>query len=102
MKFVLTRVNEHAVAVYVTLIVDWFIWLATIVERDWIGPYVLLSLAYLLAVVLPVHTVPVKIIVNAVLETRPDRCARIRGRCIDDNRAGGRTTAVIDPVFASA
>src|ERR1044071_4330526 len=69
MKFVLTRIDENALTVYVTLIVNWFVWLAPVVERDWIGPYVLLALAYLLAIVLPVHALPVKIIAIAVYVT---------------------------------
>src|ERR1041385_8736636 len=102
MKLVLARIDQNAVAVYVTLIVDGFIWLATVVERDGIGPYVLLSLADLLPVVLPVHTMPVKIIIDIVFETGPDRRTRISRRSIDDNRARSGTAAVVDPVLASA
>src|SRR5689334_1653545 len=102
MKFVFARIDQHAVAVYVTLIVDWFIWLAAIVERDGIGPDVLLSLAYLLPVVLPVHAMPVKIVIDAVFETGPDRGARIGGRSVDDDRTRRGTAAVIDPVFVTA
>src|SRR5690242_9304227 len=102
MKFVFARIDQNAIAIYVTLIVDWFIWLSAVVEGDGIGPYVLLSLAYFLPVVLPMHALPVKIIIDAVFETGPDRGARVGGRSIDDNRACGRTTAVVDPVFASA
>src|ERR1043166_5688989 len=102
MKFVFARIDQNAVAVYVTLVVDWFIRLATVVERDGIGPHVLLSLANFLAVVSPVYAVPVKIIVDAVFETRPHRGARIGGRSVDDDRARSGTAAVIDPVFVTA
>src|SRR5262245_11779972 len=102
MKFVFTRIDQNSIAVYIALIVEWFIWLATVVERDWIGPYVLFALAYLLPVVLPVHAMPVKTIIDAVFETGPDGSAWIRGRCINDNRTCSGTAAVVDPVFASA
>src|SRR5215467_14130331 len=32
MKFVLTWIHEDAVAVYISLIVDWFVWLSAVVE----------------------------------------------------------------------
>src|SRR5690242_1150023 len=102
MKVVFAWIDQNAIAVYVTLIVGWFIWLAPVVERDRVGPHVLLSLADLLAVVLPVYALPVKIIVDAVFETRPNRGARIGGRSIDDDRARSRTAAVVDPVLATA
>src|SRR5512132_1992057 len=102
MELVFTRIDQDAVAVYVTLIGDGFVRLPTVIEGNGIGPDVLFSLAYFLPVVLPVHAVPVKIIIDAVFETGPDRRARIRGRSIDNNRAGSGTTAVIDPVLAPA
>src|ERR1051326_4045019 len=102
MKFVFARIDQPTVAVDVTLIVNWFIRLAAVVKRDGIGPHVLLSLAHLLPVVLPVHAVPVKIIVDAVFEAGPDRGARIGGRSVDDDRARSWTAAVIDPIFVTA
>ena len=102
MKFVFTRINQNAITIYVTLIVDWFVWLATVVERDGIGPNVLFALSDLLPVVLPVHAMPVKVIIDSVFETGPDRRTRIRGRSVDNNRTCRRTPAVINPVFVSA
>src|ERR1051325_1585702 len=101
MQLVFTRIHQNAVAVYVALVVDWFVWLSAVVERDRVDPHILFSLAYLLPVVLPVHAVPVKIVVNAVFETSPDGAARISGRSVNDNGARSRTAAVIDPVLAS-
>src|SRR5215510_1956556 len=102
MELVFTGIDQNTIAIYVNLIVDGFIRLATIVECNRIGPDILFPLANLLAIVLPMHTVPVKIIINTVFETCPDSGAWVRGGRIDDNRAGSRTATVVDPVFASA
>src|SRR5215467_3844808 len=102
MKFVLTWIHEDAVAVYISLIVDWFVWLSAVVEGYRIRPHVLLSFANLLAVVLPVHAMPKKVVVDAVFEAGPDRGARIRCRRIDHDRARCWTTAVVDPVPVTA
>src|SRR6185369_1034792 len=100
MKLVFTRIDQNAVAVYVALVVDWFVWLATVIECNRVSPDVLFALAYLLTVMLPMHAVPIKVVIDAVFETGPDRGARISGRSIDDNRACGGTAAVINPVLA--
>src|SRR6185436_2463903 len=76
--------------------------LATIVEGDGIGPDVLLALAYLLTIVLPVHAVPVKVVVDVVFETGPDGCARVCRWCVNHDRPGSGTAAVINPVLPSA
>src|SRR6185369_15134915 len=102
MKFVFTGIDQHTIAIYVPLIVDWFIRLTTIVECNRIGPHILFPLANFLAIVLPVHAMPVKIIVDVVFEARPDGGARIGGGCVDDNCSGSRTSAVVDLVFAPA
>src|SRR3569832_844123 len=101
-KFVFTGINQNSITIYVTQIVDWFVWLATVVERNRIVPNVLFAFADLLAVVLPVHAIPVKVIIDAVFETRPNRGTRISGRSIDNDRTRRRTPTVIDPVFVSA
>src|ERR1041385_4647048 len=102
MKFVFTGINQNSIPIYVTLIIDWFVWLATVVEGNWIGPNILFAFSYLLPVVLPVHAMPVKVIIDSVFETGPNRRTRIRGWCVDNNRTRGRTTAVVNPVFVSA
>src|SRR5690349_4577033 len=101
MKLLFTGIDQHAVPVDVALIGDWLVWLAAIVKRDWIRPYILFALAHLLPVVLPVHAMPIEIIVDAVFETGPDRGARIGGRSIYDDRARCGTAAVVDPVLSS-
>src|ERR1043166_6005596 len=78
MKFVLAGIHEDAVAIYITLIGDWFVWLSAVVESYRIRPHVLLFFANLLPVVLPMHAVPVKVVVDAMFEAGPDRGARIR------------------------
>src|SRR6185369_13445958 len=102
MKLVFTWIKQNAITVYVALIVDRLIRLAAIVECDGVGPDILFSFAYLLAIVLPVHTMPVKIVIDAVFETGPDGGTWIRGRRVDDNRSGSRTATVVDPVFVPA
>src|ERR1041384_5278824 len=102
MKLVFTWINEHTITIYVALIVDWLIRLATIVECDRVVPDILFSFAYLLAIVLPVDTMPVKIVIDAVFETGPDGGTWISGGRVDDDRSGSRTPTVVDPVFAPA
>src|SRR6185503_12174017 len=101
-KFVFPGINQNPITIYVTLIVEWFVWLAAVVERNWIGPNILFALPDLLPVVLPVHAMPVKVIIDSMFETGPDGRTRICRRCVNNNRAGRRTPAVINPVFASA
>src|SRR5215813_9448651 len=102
MKLVFARIDQNTITVYVTLIVDRFIRLSTIVEGDRVGPDILFSFAYLLPVVLPVHAMPVEIVVDVVFEAGPDGGAWIGGGRVDNNRAGSRTATVVDPVLASA
>src|SRR6185436_4946022 len=90
------------ITIDITLVVDRFIWLAAIIESDRIGPDVLLSLTNLLPVVLPVHSVPVEIVVDTVFEACPDRRTRISGWSVDHDRTGGGPAAVINPIFATA
>src|SRR4030095_4189091 len=68
MKFVFSRIHQDPIAIDITLVVDRFIWLAAIIESDRVGPDVLLSLTHLLPVVLPVHSVPVEVVVDTVFE----------------------------------
>src|SRR6266446_3663461 len=77
MQFFFAGVDEYSVAVNIALIVYWFVWLPAIVESDWVGPHVLPALAQLLAIVLPMNTMPIKIILYAMLEASPDCGARI-------------------------
>src|SRR6476619_3344757 len=102
MKLVFTGINQDAVTIYVALIVERFVWLATIVERDRIGPNILFALSDFLPVVLPVHAMPKKVIIDSVFETGPNRRTRIRRRSVNNDRACRRTPAVINPVFVSA
>src|ERR1044072_687873 len=101
MKLVFTWIDQNAISIDVALIVDWFVRLATIVECDRVGPNILFPLADLLAIVLPVHTMPVKIVIDVVFEAGPDGGAWIGGGCVDDDRSGSRTAAIVDPVFAT-
>src|SRR5215217_241030 len=98
MQLVFTRIHENTVAIYVSLIVGRFVRLTAVVEGYWIRPDVLLSFANLLPVVLPVHAMPVEVVVDAMFEAGPDRRAGIRCRRIDHDRARRRTTTVVDPV----
>src|SRR5215212_287025 len=102
MKFVFTGINQDPVTMNVTLIVDWFVWLATVVERNWICPNILYAFPNLLPVVLPVYAMPIKVIIDSVFETGPNRRTRICGRSVNNNRTRRRTPTVINPVFASA
>src|ERR1044072_5174876 len=102
MKFVFARIDQHTVAVDVTLIVNWFIWLAAVVEGDRIGPHVLLSLANLLPVVSPMDAMQKKIFIEGVFKAGPERGAWMGSRSVDKNRARSRTAAVIDPILVSA
>src|ERR1051326_4633377 len=97
MKLVFTRIDQNAVAVDVALVTDWLVWLAAVVERDRVGPNVLFSLADFLPVVLPVHALPEKVVVDVVFETRPDRGAWIGGGRVDHDRACGGAAAGVDP-----
>src|SRR4029079_16983095 len=101
MKRVFTWINQNTITIDVALIVDWFIRLTAIVECDRVGPDILFSFADFLAIVLPVHTVPVKIVIDVVFETGPDGGTWIRGGRVDDDRSGSRTATVVDPVFVS-
>src|SRR6266705_2429591 len=101
MKFLLTRIHEHAIAVGKALAAARLIWLAAIIEGYRVGPDILDAVTLLLAIVLPVIAVPVEIDFDAVFEAAPDCSARIRRRSIDDNGPAERTTAVIDPVIMS-
>src|SRR6185369_8391993 len=101
MKLVFAWIDQNAITIYVALIVDWFVRLTTIVECDRVGPHILFSFAHLLAIVLPVHAMPEKIVVDVVFETGPDGGTWIRGGRVDDDRSGSRTATVVDPVFAS-
>src|SRR2546423_6460150 len=100
MKLLFSRVHEYPVTIYVSLIGNGFVRLTAVVESYWIGPNVLLSLANLLPVVLPMHAMPVKVVIDAVFEAGPDRGAGIRCRCVNHNGAGSGTTTVVDPIFA--
>ena len=102
MQLVFAGIQQHTIAVDISLIGKGLVRLAAIVEGDWIGPDVLLALAYLLAIVLPVHAVPEKVVVDVMFKTGPDSGARVCSRRVNHNRAGGRTAAVINPVLASA
>src|SRR5437868_7666255 len=102
MKLVFSRIHQNSVTIYVSLIGNRFVRLTAVVESYWIGPNVLLSFANLLPVVLPMHAMPVKVVIDAVFEAGPDRGARIRCRGVDHNRARGGTTTVVNPVFVSA
>src|SRR6478672_7220820 len=93
-QLVFTGIKQHAVAVDVALIGNRLVRLTSVIEGNRIGPNILLTLAYLLPIVLPVHAVPEKIVVNVVFETSPDSCARVRRGRVDHDCAGGRTAAV--------
>src|SRR6185295_16609690 len=95
MQLVFSGIQEDTVAVDISLVGKGLVRLAAIVEGDRVGPDVLLALAYLLAIVLPVHAVPVKVVVNVVLKARPYSCARVCCRRVNHDRAGCRTAAVI-------
>src|SRR5437764_14378307 len=84
MKFVFARIHEDAIAIYGTLVGNRFVWLTAVVESYRISPNVLFSFANLLPVVLPVHSVPVTVIVDAVFEACPDSGAAIHCCCIDE------------------
>src|SRR6185503_8489879 len=101
-QLVFTGIQQYTIAVDISLIREWLVRLATIVEGDWVGPDVLLTLAYLLAIVLPVHTVPEKVVVNVMFETGPDGGTRVRSGRVNHDRAGRGTAAVINPVLSSA
>src|SRR5690242_20644764 len=79
-KYILAGIHQNAVAIYVSLILNRFVWLSPIIKRNWVGPNVLFSLTYLLSIVLPVHTLPEEIIVNTMLKARPYCCSGIRRR----------------------
>src|SRR6266496_1274458 len=102
MQFFFTGVHEYSVAVNIALVVQGFVWLPAIVESDRVGPHVLPTFAHLLPVVLPMNSVPEKVIVYAMLEAGPDCCARIGSRGVDHDGARGRASAVIDPISMTA
>src|SRR6187200_2845773 len=77
MYFFFTGVHEHAVAVNVALIFYRLIWLPSIVEGDGVGPYILPALPHFLSIVLPMNTMPEKVIVYAMLEASPYCCPRV-------------------------
>jgi hypothetical protein len=60
MKFLLTRIHEHAIAVGKALAAARLIWLAAIIEGYRVGPDILDAVTLLLAIVLPVIAVPVE------------------------------------------
>ena len=101
MEALLARIEEHAVAVNVALVVQRLVWLLAVVERDGVGPHVLVAVADFLRVVPPVDGVPVEVHLHVVLEGGPDRRARVGGGRVDRDGAGGRTAAVVDPVAAA-
>ena len=102
MQLLLARIEQHAVAVDVALVVDRLSRLAAVVERDRVGPDVLVALALLLRVVLPVHGVPVEVHADVVLERGPDHRPRVGGRRVDRDGASGWAAAVVEPVLAPA
>src|SRR4030095_8117809 len=82
-------------------IVRGFVWLSAIVKCNWIGPNVPLPLTYLLSIVLPVHTMPVDIILIARLKAGQNGGSRIGGGCVDHDSTRGGTATVVDPVSSS-
>src|SRR5215468_11818902 len=100
-QLLFTGIEQHAVAVGEVLIVDGFVRLAAIVEGDRIRPDILVALALLLRIVPPVYAVALKVDFDAVLEAGPRNDARVsRGR-VYQQRAYGRTAAVVRPVLPS-
>src|SRR6476620_307341 len=102
MKLVLTRVHQNTVAIDISLIVNWLVGLTAIVKGNWIDPNVLFSFTCFLSIVLPVHSMPIEVIINAMLKAGPDSCTRVGRRRIDNDRARSWSAAVIDPVLSSA
>src|SRR5436190_594499 len=99
MQFFFARIHEHAVAVNVSLIVNWFIRLPPVVEGNRIGPNVLPPLADLLPVVLPMDAVPVEVGVDPVLEASPDGRAWICCRGVNHYGPRRGPAPVIDPIL---
>src|SRR2546425_12226707 len=102
MQFFFAGVHEYSVTVDIALIVYWFVWLPAIIKSDWVGPHVLPALAQLLAIVLPMNTMPEKIVVHAMLEAGPDCGPRIGSGGVDHDGARGGTPPVIDPIPMTA
>src|SRR5262245_17097929 len=101
MKLLFAGVDQHAIAVGEILIVRGFVRLAAVVEGDRIDPDVLYAVPLFLSVVSPMYAVPVEIDFDAVFETGPGHDARVGGRGVNHDRAGGRTPAVIYPMIAA-
>ncbi len=102
MELFFTGVYEDAITVYVTLIGDRLVRLSAVVERYRICPDILPPFADLLPIVLPMDPVPVKVVVDAVLETGPYSRARIGSGRINHDRACRRSPAVVYPVPATS
>ena len=99
---VFSRVEQHAVPVDVTLVVDGLVRLSPVVEGDALGPHVLGALAALLRIVAPVHGVPVEVDPHVMLDAGPDDCAGVGRRRVDRDGAARRPAAVVEPVLAAA
>src|SRR5580765_7221111 len=86
----------------VALIIWRSVRLAAVVERNGVGPDVLVALSLFLRVVTPVDCVPVKVDGHIVLEGGPDRGAWISGRSLDGNGGASRASAVVEPELPAA
>src|SRR6185295_20003040 len=87
-QFILAGIHQHSIPVDIPLIIDRLVGLTAVVKGNRVLPDILLALADLLAVVLPVNTMPVKVIIYAVLETGPNGRAWIGSWSINHDATG--------------
>src|SRR3954466_12360202 len=101
MELFFSRVHQNTVAIDITLAVHRLSRLATVIKGNRIRPDILLTCALLLVVMPPMNTMPVKIVIDTMLETCPDGRARIGRRAIDYNCPASRPSTVVDPIITA-